>query len=307
MTIASVTMVGQFPDGIDLHVRNLRWALSENAHIYIITSRSIITDFNLKNDHRLTYIEFSQGNDLHKFIYFWKEFPRIITEHCIEPDWLLLMEQDIWFYEKIKDDPLPGPKEIRSHLPPQINYHCVTIDKHLYHPRVWEGSALLEGAVVRRAIEFGIDFSAHPNWFINKDKEYWDNVAGGELWMGEYEQGDTMDEFTFYCALVEKTRTTHSPRAVHLQGPEVFHRSSPDFYNWREDEAMRAVAQRFDYYFCVYAAVAVYFIAGNWKNEADWKRIQPPCKSKFKRLLRTANEWMKPEEYERLERIGAGI
>ena len=28
MRIASVTMIGQFPDGIDLHVRNLLWAVA---------------------------------------------------------------------------------------------------------------------------------------------------------------------------------------------------------------------------------------------------------------------------------------
>ena len=42
LRIASVTMVGQFPDGIDLHVRNLRWALTPADHIFIVTRPDIM-------------------------------------------------------------------------------------------------------------------------------------------------------------------------------------------------------------------------------------------------------------------------
>jgi hypothetical protein len=307
MRIASVTMVGQFPDATNLHVRNLRWALSEQDHVFIVTTRALIRDFNLRNDARSTYIAHGEHDDILKWFAFWKEFPRITRDHGIDPEWFLFMEQDIWFYQKANEQSLPHPKEIRSYLPLQLHYHSVMVDEHVYHPRVWEGGMLIHGSLVRRAVDFGIDFSGHDNMFTNKDKEYWDGLAGGTLSLRACELPDTMDEFTLYCALVEKTRVTHSPMAVHLQGPEAFHRYCPELYSGSDEERLRALAPQWSYYFCVYAAVAVYFIAGNWKKEVDWKRIQLRFRPEFEKLIPTAKEWMKPEEYERLEIVVAGF
>ena len=91
---ASITMIGQFPDGIDLHVRNLRWALSEKDHIYIVTNGLFIKKFNLLNDERVTYIDFRKCDDIQTFIPFWEEFPTIVREQRIDPQWFLSMEQD---------------------------------------------------------------------------------------------------------------------------------------------------------------------------------------------------------------------
>jgi hypothetical protein len=64
MRIASVTMVGQFPDGIDIHVRNLRWVLSEEDHTYIVTNSSFVKNYDLRNTDRTTYIGFFDCNDV---------------------------------------------------------------------------------------------------------------------------------------------------------------------------------------------------------------------------------------------------
>ena len=167
------------------------------------------------------------------------------------------MEQDIWFHEKIEPDPLPDPRVIRSHLHLHlhIDYHAVKIDDHLYHPRLWEGSTLIHGPLVRRAAEFGIDFSAHPNWFINRDSEYWNRRAGGRLSLGQHDAGDTMDEFGLYCAVVEKTTAGYCPRAVHLQGTESLRRFRPEFYNSYKDERLRVVADEWNSYCSVYHAI----------------------------------------------------
>ena len=198
--IASVTMLGHFPDGISLHARNLKSALSQEDHHYIVTSSRFISKYKLENDNRVTYIDFGECDNTRTFIPFWKEFPRLIRQYEIEPEWFLFMEQDIWFYQTIKDDPLPAPKEIRSHLPVLDKYHSVMINDSFCHSRVWEGSILLDGPLVQRAVSFGIDFSGHANWFIAKYKEYWNNLAGGTISLGQYDHADTMDEFTLYCA-----------------------------------------------------------------------------------------------------------
>jgi hypothetical protein len=307
MRIASVTMIGQFPDGIGLHVRNLRWALSEQDHIYIVTRRRFLRDFGLRNDERTTYIDFGDYHDIQSIIPFWKHFPRLLREQGIDPEWFLFMEQDIWFVEPIKGDPFPDPQEIRGYLPLFLDYHAVMVDQQLFHPRVWEGGTLLSGALVQRAIDFGIDFSAHKNWFLHKDKGYWDRLAGGRLSFSEYEDGDNMDEFTLYCALVEKTRMTHVPRAIHLQGPETVHRNNPELYRGSAEERLQAVVGSRSYYFCLYGAIAAYFIAGNWQREADWKRMQRHYRPKFQKLVRTAREWMTAEEFHRLEKIATRL
>lgn len=309
MRIASITMVGQFPDGIDLHARNLRWARSDRDHSFIVTFGSFIKTHNLRSDERTTYIECGECKNIQTFFPFWREFPRIVREQCIDPEWFLFMEQDIWFYEKILEYPLPNASEIRSYLPLQNHYHSVMINGHLYHPRVWEGSNLVCGRLVRRAIGFGVDFSGHANWFINKDREYWEQQVGGVLSMGQYGLPDTMDEFTLYCALVEKTRVAYCSGAVHLQGPEALHRYNPELYGADdiEEATLHAVSERWQSYFSVYAALAVYFIAGIWKQEADWKRIQRRYRPEFEKLILFAKEWMKTEEYERLQKVVVGF
>jgi hypothetical protein len=217
------------------------------------------------------------------------------------------MEQDIWFHQQIKDDPLPDPKEIRSHVPLHTEYHAILRDNELYHPRVWEGSTLVPGPLLQKAIDFGIDFTAHDQWFIKKNLEHWDSRAGGKLSLGQFEQADTFDEFTLYCALVEGTRMTHHPRAVHLQGPEVLHRNNPKIYHGGDVQLIQTLAELWRSYFCVYAALAVYFIAGNWKQGANWKNMKRRYRCQFKTLVPTASEWMKPEEHERLKEVLADL
>ncbi|QEH38558.1 hypothetical protein OJF2_71610 [Aquisphaera giovannonii] len=307
MRIASVTMIGRFPHGIGLHVRNLRWALSGRDHSVIVTFGSYIEQLGLRSDDRVTYIACGEPGDPRRFFPFWKEFPRIVRDRGIDPEWFLFMEQDIWFHAPIEGDPPPGAGEIRAFLPPSEVYHAVLRGGELYHPRVWEGANLVHGPLVHRAIDYGIDFSGHADLFIRADKEDWDRRAGGTISLREYERPDTMDEFTLYCALVEGTRMTHSPRAAHLQGPEALHRLSPEIYEGCGAEKLGRVADQWRDYMCASAAVAVYYIAGNWDREADWRRIQRRYRPEFRSLIPSAREWMEPREYERLERVVAGF
>jgi hypothetical protein len=242
-------------------------------------------------------------------VQFWQEFPRIVKEHRIDPEWFLFMEQDVWFYQKIKDDPPPGPGEIRSHLPLVTAYHAFLLDNEcLIHPRIWEGSLLLHGQLVQRALRYGINFGQHDNLFIRKQKPHWDKLAGGTVRLGLYDHSDTMDELTLYCALVEKTSMTYCPRAAHLRGAEAIHLYQPELHQWLEDERLCNYAELWKpWNYCLCAAAALYFIAGNWKRGANWKRMQRQYQCEFKKLVPTAREWMNPGAYERLEQILAGL
>ena len=84
-----MTMVGPFPDGIDLHARNLRRALTPADHISIVTPPDIIATFGLVSDERVTYVPFvpkeMRPSD---WVVFWRELPTLVHELGIEADWL---------------------------------------------------------------------------------------------------------------------------------------------------------------------------------------------------------------------------
>jgi len=302
MRVASITMVGQFPDGIDIHVRNLKWALSEDDHIFIITLPAFIESFGLKNDNQVTYIPFiAQNVTENGFINFWKHFPRIIKEYQIYPEWFLFMEEDIWFFAKppIQDD----PKMIRGFLP-RGSYRNIMLNDQIMHNRIWEGAQAIHSSIVQNAIEFGIDFSFVRNTFLTKNQKKYDEEFGGHITMSMYQNPDTFDEFGLYCALVEKTQIEHEVKALHVRGPESMHRMYPDVYLYATKERLHEIQKKLPYV-DVLLVVAVYYTVGLWKHihHLDWTKAQKESKREIARLLLTGSEWMTFEEYTRLDSL----
>lgn len=301
MRIASITMIGQFPDGIDLHIRNLRWALTEEDHIFIVTPQSIIDDLSLIDDDRTTYVPFLPKETAHTgFINFWREFPDILTQYDIHPEWFLLMEADIWFFARpsIHDD----PHIIRSFLP-QGSYRNILAGGKVIHPRVWEGAQLIHRDVIQNAIKFGIDFSFVSRTFFDKNKTKYEDQHG-PITMSMYKHPDTMDEFGLYCALEAKTSIDYCVKALHLRGPECLHRQFPDLYQGGSKERVSEIQKRMPY-FDVLLAIAVYYTAGLWENidHLDWTQAWPESKREIDRLLITGMEWMEFHEYTRLDSL----
>ncbi len=221
-------MFGQYPHGIDLHVRNLKWALTKDDHIFIVTLPETIKQFGLESSGNVTYVPFhhdGEGN----FINFWGGFPGIVKNLGIQPKWFLFMEGDIWFHKKPGFVP-KDPKEIANYLPPQTHYHAVMVDDKVIQPRVWEGGTLVHGDVVRRAIDYGICFSFPQHFFCDHDKESWEKEMGGKIALRYFTVTDTFDEFNLYCALVEKSKICYFKRCTHLRGPESLHRKYCSLY-----------------------------------------------------------------------------
>lgn len=301
MRVASVTMVGQFPDGIDLHARNLRWALSEEDHSFIVTPAYIVSEFGLKNSGRTTYIPFDIKEKQNGFINFWREFPHILKEYAIEPEWFLFTESDILFFARppISDD----PGKIRSYLP-QGSYRNILVGDKILHPRVWEGSQLVHGDIVRRAIKFGIDFSFVSRTFLDEDRAKYEEEFGGPITMSMYKAPDTMDEFGLYCALVEKTQIENVVKALHMRGPESLHRQFPDIYRYATKERLAEVQKKMPY-LDILLAVALYYTAGTWNEieHLDWTKAKAESKREIDRLLITGMEWMNFSEYTKLDSL----
>lgn len=279
-------MVGQYPHGIDLHVRNLRWAEAADHH-YIITVPETIREFKLVSDDKVTYVPFVTTDKV--FINFWGRFPEIVKDLGIHPEWFLFMEQDIWFVKK--PCYVPSPKEIVSFLPPQWNYHAVVIDG-VRHPRVWEGGMLIHSDVVRGAMDAGICFSSYVKTLFCRDL-----VEAGRVSLNKLIAHDTFDEFGLYCHLVQRLSVTEEKCCVHLQGPESIHRKFPSvYYACSEDELdeVKKVVPYMD----VYSAVASYFIDGHWRGQLDWNKITHQID--YRRLLGNGHHWMTKDEYARL-------
>ena len=297
MRIASITMIGQFPDGIDLHVRNLKWALTNQDHIFIITSSSFIERFNLKDDNQVTYIPFHLNSNV-KFINFWNEFPVLIKRHNIKPEWFLFMEEDIWFFAKpsIKND----PNLIQSFLC-RGEYRNIMLNNDLLHSRVWEGSQLIHGDIIRNAIDFGINFSFVNNTFVDQNREKYESQFGGKISMSMYQKPDTFDEFGLYCALVQKTNVEHEVKSVHLRGPESMHRLYPDVYHFATKERLKEIQKKLPYIDTL-LVVACYYLAGLWKKieHLDWTKTQKESMKEIERVLRTGKEWLTAHEYDKL-------
>ncbi len=293
-------MVGQYPHGIDMHVRNLKWALRPDDHAYVITLPEIIRDFNLVDGDGVTYLPFVHegGGD---FINFWAAFPSILKNLKISPEWFLFMEEDIFFHRKPEFLP-KDVMEIANYLPLQTHYHAIMVNDKRVHHRVWEGATMVHAGVVNRAIEYGINFSFAAPFFYQKDEAKWEQKMGGKISLRYFAIPDTFDEFGLYCALVENTKMCYFDRAVHLRGPESLHRKYPNLYATCTEADLEEPIKKLPY-LDVYAALAPYYIDGHWKGDVDWKKMEKKYQDEFVKLLGTAREWMRPEEYTRLVEI----
>ncbi|MEI8270718.1 MAG: hypothetical protein WCG45_05080 [bacterium] len=290
--IASITMVGQFPNGIDFHVRNLNWALSDNDHSYIVTTPEIIKNHNLKNKKNCTFIHFDSGGDV--FINFWGSFSEIIKEYKIKPNWFLFMEQDIVFFAK---PIIPKEEKIIYSFLPRGDYKNILKEKTFFHSRVWEGSNLINSSIVEKAIEKKINFSFSKEC-LKKYNQY------GDIEFSMTNKPDTMDEFGLFCALEENTTMIHETKACHLRGIESIHRLFPDFYKGCSFERLKEIQEKIKY-IDVYLVALTYYVLGVWEeiNHIDFSQLKENSKKDLKRILKSNKTWLNKSEIERLTKI----
>lgn len=298
--IASITMVGQFPHGIKQHVKNMKWALENNDHIFIITPPNIIEDQSLEDEENVTYIPF-KTEQKEGFINFWKSFPELVKEYKIDPEYFLFTEQDIWFFEKPVY--LKEQKTIISYLPTGV-YRNILLNNQLFHARIWEGAQLVHSSIVNAAIEFGIDFSFVKETFLDKRRSFYEEKYNGKIEFYMYKNPDTFDEFGLYCALEAGTRARQIVRACHLRGPESIHRMFPEVYNYADAQKLKEV-QKSVPYIDIYMVIAVYYIVGLWDNINDitWEKAKDQTKKDLQKLTLTSNQWMDEKEYSRMKKV----
>ncbi len=304
MRIASITMVGQFPHGIDLHLRNLRWALTPEDHSYLITLPQHAAGCGLESDERVTCIAHQPAlTNPRGMVNFWREFPILIDRHRIEPEWFLLMQQDIWLAAP-PEVPV-DPRRIRALLP-ATHYHNIMLGEQVLHSRVWEGAQLIHASLIDGARHFGVDFSFVPNTFLDRDRNILEARFGGPISISDFGKADTLDEFGLYCALVAGTAIEHVPGAVHLRGPEVLHRRFPDIYRGASRDTLATIQAQLPY-LDVRLAVAMYYVAGLWESvdELDWAQLREDSVRTLRCSLDSGRAWLPAGALGRLERAVA--
>jgi hypothetical protein len=306
--IASITVVAHFPHGVDLHVRNLKWFLhGSDYHIYIVTLPRVLEQIKTRTE-QVSFItkptprdDFAE-NPKTGFVNFWKWFPAMIEHYDIDPEWYLLMEQDLWFFEKF--DGVPEPGTIKTFFSEKSTYHNVMLNDQMLQPHLWEGTHLVNAAIVKRAIDFKIDFGYRVNSLLDRKREQYEKRFGGKLSIAGWTAPETLSEFALYCALEERVGWAEVEKAVHLQGPELLHRKYPELYE-RYDEALLSRAQREIPYIDIYAAAVLYCIAGNWIDCAsvNWEKAGADLRSDLSKLAVHAHEWMTKEQHGRFVKV----
>jgi hypothetical protein len=293
--IASITFIGQFPHGIDLHIRNLQWFFHNTPHhIYIIITPNIAPLIKAQDD--VTVIVKSPPPH-GTFIPFWREFPSIVKD--ISTDWFLLTEQDLWFYEQLDNVP-DNPKTIKTFHKDISKYHEVMIGNKIVQPRVWEGTHLIHNTLIRKAIDANVDF--HASNFLDTKRDYYEKLAGDTVGFTGYSKPDTMDEFSLFCAL-EGITMELKEKVVHMRGPETVHRQFPHVYNTCSQDVLDTIKEKAwkGWHIDAFLAVAMYYIAGTWDkcDHLNWKE----AKIVKEALSKVNTAWMTTEEAARVKEV----
>ena len=306
MQIASITMIGQFPDGIDLHVRNLKWFLNAtDYHIYIITLPSMLERINVRDD-KVTFITRPTPEDVFTqnpqtgFVQFWSWFPTMVKHYKINPEWFLFMQLDLWLVETF--DCVPEPQTVKTFFPVKNPYHNVMLNDQMLQQRIWDGAHLINAAIVSRAIDFNIKFAYYRDSFLDRNREHYERLFGGKISIAMWKQPELMGEFSLYCALEERVGWSEIEKAVHLRGLEILHRKYPQIYNGCSQELLDEVQREIPDGIDIYTAVAAYHIAGNWNDckHIKWKNASEGMKRGLRMVAQTADEWMTKEQHGRL-------
>jgi hypothetical protein len=316
MRITTITTVGQHSKGLDIHLRNLRWALGDHK-IVVQTFKS----HQIKTD--VPNVEIIEHEaDTKKWYYFWDHTHEIIKRYAPETDWFLLMEQDIFFTSKPTD-------QIFAKEPIQLSLESGYLaifdsQKKMVYPRIWEGATFIKSNLLIEAIEKGVSLGGHPRWHDDLAKNYYTTLNGIDYpkvqeYIDSFDSYDTLFAFSFFCFKNKISfRSTAASIAyeignhvVHLRGADMFLRDEPDLYSdfkkishiRENDEAGRIFKRLSNGCSLLFLISGIqepsFFMAKNLLNDCDnsfyW------IKKKIEILSSSAHKWLTQEEQKRLD------
>lgn len=245
MKIKAITTIGQHSKGVDLHLRNLRWALGEGSEI-------IVQHFAFHNMPLMEDVRFIPADsDPSQFYFFWDNASSFLYD---DSDFFLFTEQDIFATCKIKDTiELLGIND-SSKIKISFSSDYLSIfnnNNEKIYPRIWEGFTLVPGWMVRKAIDENVNFGNHVraslNWELGNLRTHYNgwmyvfdyiNKLGKKMHEGDF---DTMFEFSLFCFLQNFSYVGHYPNsgcnydvsrdAVHFRGIDRLCFDCKEIYN----------------------------------------------------------------------------
>lgn len=303
MKVASISVVAQHPRGLDMHVRNLRWALEgTNNQIYIFTQKK--WNFNKKLYPDVRFIE-ANSDDPMKYHPFWRhEIPNAICT-LINEEMLLFSEQDIFYITKLKDHIDNSYKSNKIVVSGTI-YHPPLFCGHVdLYPRVWEGGCIIPSWMIRKAVMN--DNITIGNQISSEEMVEWakkqpdDMIMHGrqlnQINIGDYI--DTMYEFTLYCYR-NAIPITKKVICTHFYPTDRIHRLNPEIYDAAlTKEQIDKISIVSEVQCCLFA----YYVCGVIKaSDALFKSMKYSkiyFRDQVEKLMSEAEEWMLPEEFQR--------
>lgn len=301
MRVSSLSVVARHPKGLDLHVRNLRWALEGlDYRINVFTfagwgfDRTAYPDVNLVE---------CPGDPM-QFRGFWNGEIKSFLKESVD-DVFVLVEQDQWFTRRLADlvrhayetgDVVSSDESYGAHI---------MQGGRVVYPRIWEGGTIMRrDRIVGPILDHNIGLNARlsSDYVPEKLKSHPKAFIGG-FPLGKFVKGsgyDTLIELCLYC-FVEDVPVRREPILVHFNPTETVHQKFPELYArevpWR---AALAASQKFK----LQNALFMFYVAGVCDlNDVVETVLRGNSESLMKKvkLVRHPEKWMSDEQLARFQ------
>jgi hypothetical protein len=310
MKIQTLTVVAQHPKGLDMHLRNIRWAIDGDFDPYIFTFKAyefVRPGINIV----------AVAGDPLMYYSFWRHDALEAIRNSTS-DVIVISEQDVLYTTKLMPYIDQVHKTGKIVIDSEQYGHNIMKDHRVVYPRLWEGGLIVRTDVIRDAINKGVwlaDFCQchevrdmarqdEDHYFIQIDrkislKEMADTAIDTRF--------ENFFEFTLYCFL-NNIKTEKVRMSSHLPFPEGAHRNVPELYTGPiTEEMLDELLVKSGYsHNCIPTTLLMYYLTGVcelsplirkiWLESDNWN------KEKVRRLMPSAREWMTEEELQKLQR-----
>lgn len=315
MRATIVTTIAQHPKGLDLHLRNLQWALKGLDYEIVI---------NTFQEHNILVpgcriIEVDA--DASQFYYFYDELD--FTK--FDSDVVLAIEQDIFFTE-----PIAWQAEICMQNCVVTNmesdfYLClVNKQQEVVYPRIWEGGTWIPRQLIEMSA--GCSYGFSPKLIIPGNPMYENNINILESTYAscrsiQYARPltevlarnrvDNLFELTVFGFLHSYPQRCfgendyeYGKHLVHIRGIESLCRDKPNIYN--DFDEIKTLMDKVAYRRWCNNCALMLLLCGIHDIEAisRWLRYRPNIENintKIERMLIHGHEWLTNDELKRLK------
>lgn len=238
-TVSSITIAAQHPEGVELHLNNINWAIDNPKDIYLLTFKK----WNLsKFSYKAKVIEVDEDPlQNHPFYQFWK-YEALNLIKNLQSEIIVINQLDIFYTTKLYlyiNEIKHNPDMVFNLNTPEPGRYSLFQEEKFVYPRIYEAGLIVNRELLIKAIEKGLHFGNgidNPDiiQFMKKNKLSFlvDNqlLPHGHPYKGGYIKGDCMAEFMLFCYM-NKIRALTRDYAIHLQAPETLHLNYPELYS----------------------------------------------------------------------------